>query len=60
MRIGVSLPIRKLADDINAITAFAQAVEELKLIRLSRKFRLRRSQLEDCGSDQYHTQPVFS
>jgi probable F420-dependent oxidoreductase len=34
MRIGVSLPVRELGDDIGAIKAFAQAAEELGLTHL--------------------------
>jgi probable F420-dependent oxidoreductase len=34
MRIGVSLPIRELGDDIGAIKAFAQAAEDLGLAHL--------------------------
>ncbi len=34
MRIGISLPVRELANDIGAIKAFAQAAEELGLTHL--------------------------
>lgn len=34
MRIGVSLPVRELQDDLGAIVAFAQAAEELGLTHL--------------------------
>ena len=34
MRIGISLPVRELGDDIEAIVAFAQAAEELGLTHL--------------------------
>jgi probable F420-dependent oxidoreductase len=34
MRVGVSLPVRELQDDIGAIKAFAQAAEELGLTHL--------------------------
>ena len=34
MRIGVSLPVRELGDDIGAIKAFAQAAEDLGLTHL--------------------------
>ncbi len=34
MRIGVSLPVREMAEDLGAITAFAQAAEDLGLTHL--------------------------
>ena len=34
MRIGISLPVRELKDDIQAIKAFAQAAEELGFTHL--------------------------
>ena len=34
MRIGVSLPVREMANDLGAIKAFAQAAEELGLTHL--------------------------
>ena len=34
MKIGVSLPVRELGDDIDLIVEFAQAAEELGLTHL--------------------------
>ena len=34
MRVGISLPVRELQNDVGAIKAFAQAAEELGLTHL--------------------------
>ena len=56
MKIGISLPIRELMDDLGAVREFAQAAEELAtlpdgsaVVEMISDYVVMRDQVRDCG-----------